>query len=421
MRNTDLRDPGDRALYWNMDEPETADNDALSSREFLNQVVPEHESDPQTEFSSSPQIRDRVIHSAYSLESLYFRSITGTPLLTQEEELAFARHVDEGTRRIKLSLKHVMASLTGQAQGEAVRSTIQELRAIRGLSGLSAVALDRAEALLRQYAEPDDATACQSQETRQHLLAELVEIQQARRQLELGKEGLVQRNFRLVVSIAKRYSSRDLTLLDLVQEGMIGLMKAAERFQYRKGVKFGTYATWWIRQGITRALAEQSRVIRVPVHQSEASSRIARAGKQLEQQFGRPPRIEEIAHALRLRPERVRDTLEALHEPIRLETPVGDGNSDFGDVLPDHQIPSPDTYTHRMERRKQLDHLLGPLTPREAMVVRMRYGIGYDDAMTLEEIGARLDLSGERVRQIEAQALRKLNTPDARAILASIQ
>jgi RNA polymerase primary sigma factor len=387
----------------------------------MNLAVDEHGADADAEAPSSPHIEDRAVHHAFSLESLYFRSISGTPLLTQEEELALAKHVDEGTRRIKLSLKHAMAILTAQAQGESVRSTVQELRTIRGLSGLSAVALDRAEALLRPYAEPDDQNTGLPLEMHQHLLAALVEIQEARRQLEQGKEELVRRNFRLVVSIAKRYISRELTLLDLIQEGMIGLMKAAERFQYRKGVKFGTYATWWIRQGITRALAEQSRVIRIPVHQSEASSRIARAGKQLEQQFGRPPRIEEIAQALRLRPERVRDTLEALQEPMRLQTPVGDGGADFGDLLPDLQIPSPDTYTHRLERQKQLDHLLQPLTPREAMVIRMRYGIGYDKAMTLDEVGARLDLSGERIRQLEAHALKKLNTPDARAILASMQ
>jgi len=248
----------------------------------------------------------------------------------------------------------------------------------------------------------------------------VTDIKTARPQLENAKDELVRHNLRLVIDVAKRYTSHGLTLLDLVQEGNIGLMKAAERYQYRKGFRFSTYATWWIRQGITRALSEQSRVIRVPVHQSEAASRIARAGRRLELQLGRPAQSEEIARVLRLRPDRVRETVAAFQEPVGLETPIGEEQV-LGSLIPDDQTAPPDHYVHRLEREIQLTHLLSPLTAREQAVIRMRFGIGSDKTMTLVEIGEQLDLSRERVRQIEAHALRKLKSAATRETLASIQ
>ena len=395
-------------------ETDQKDTDERSAGAFLSQIA--HGSN-----SDSSRTDGRNASDPYQLESLYFQSFRGAPLLTRNEERALAKQIDAASRRIRLSLKQTMITLLTYDQTQVLKEMIKELRTITRLSGLSAVALDRVDALLSGCLEPVEPSRTFAPDDHHRLQILLTEIRQARHLLEDAKEELVRRNLRLVVDIAKRYTSDGLTLLDLIQEGNIGLMRAAERYQYRKGFKFSTYATWWVRQGITRARAEQSRIIRVPVHQSEASSRIARARKRLQQQLGRRPRMEEVAHALRLRPERVCEIVQAFQETVRLETPVGDGESDFGAFLRDHQTAPPDTYVHRQERERQLDHLLSALTTREATVIRMRFGIGYDQALTLVEAGAELGLSRERIRQVEAEALRKLKTSDIRAIFASIQ
>lgn len=396
-------------------------NDDPSSGALLTHIAAGDEPDSSLDTPRSDHAGSHLSQNRFALESLYFRSFQGTTLLNREEEVALARTIDEGTRRIKLAIKHATTLLTTHASAASTRGLIQELAAIRRLSGLSAIVLDRAETLLAACVNsPSQVESYLPRDAHHALCASLREIQEARRWLEDAKDELVRHNLRLVIDVAKRYTSHGLTLLDLVQEGNIGLMKAAERYQYRKGFKFSTYATWWIRQGITRALSDQSRVIRVPVHQSEAASRIARAGRQLELQLGRPARIEEIAHALRLRPERVRDTVAAFQEPVGLETPIGDAQI-LGSLIPDDQTAPPDCYVHRMEREQQLDRLLRSLTPREQAVIRMRFGIGTDRIMTFVEIGEQLDLSRERVRQIEAHALRKLKSPETRETLASIQ
>ena len=363
----------------------------------------------------------RSTTNPYHLESVYFQSFRGAPLLTRNEERVLAKQIDDASRRIRFVLKQAMITLASYDQTDALREMIKELGTIKRLSGLSAVALDRVDALISSCLETVVPSQTIAPDAPHNLQIHLTEIRQTRRLLENAKEELVRRNLRLVVDIARRYTSDGLTLLDLIQEGNIGLMRAAERYQYRKGFKFSTYATWWVRQGITRARAEQSRIIRVPVHQSEASSRIAHVRARLQQQLGRRPRMEEIAHAVRLRTERVCEVVQAFQETVRLETPVGDGDSDFGSFLRDQQTPPPDAYVHRQERERQLDHLLSSLTPRETTVIRMRFGIGYDHALTLVEVGAQLHLSRERIRQIEADALGKLKTSDTRTIFASIQ
>lgn len=394
-----------------MDQTET---DERSAGELISRIA--HSPNPDR-----PPTDGQNATNPYQLESLYFQSFRGAPLLTRNEERALAKQIDDASRRIRLSLKQTMMTLLTYDQTRALREMIMELRTIKRLSGLSAVALDRVDTLLSGCLEPVAPNRTFVPDDHDRLQIRLTEIRQARHLLEDAKDELVRRNLRLVVDIAKRYTSDGLTLLDLIQEGNIGLMRAAERYQYRKGFKFSTYATWWVRQGITRARAEQSRIIRVPVHQSEASSRIARARKRLQQQLGRRPRMEEVAHALRLRPERVCEIVQAFQETVRLETPVGDGDSDFGAFVRDHQSAPPDTYVHRQERERQLDQLLSALTPREATVIRMRFGIGYDQALTLQEVGAQLQLSRERIRQIEDKALKTLKTTDTRAIFSSIQ
>lgn len=359
--------------------------------------------------------------SPFLLESLYFRSFGERGLLTREEETAIAKRVDHGTRRIRGALRLAVRALFKSKRTSVLADSAKVLQMVKRLSGLSATALDNAEKALStalNASEPDFKPAAATAKT---LKTSLDEIRAARVILEQGKDELVRCNLRLVVDVAKHYTGRGLSLLDLVQEGNIGLMKAAERYQYRKGFKFSTYATWWIRQGITRAIADQSRTIRIPVHQTEASHRILRVMRRLAQQFGRPARLEEIAHVLRMRPERLRETVLAFQEPVALETPIGDGDTQFGDMIPDQQAVPPDAHVNRSELTDQLDRILSTLTPREQTVIRLRFGIGYDEASTLEQVGQSLSVTRERIRQIEAKALKKLKTPEIKELFAAIK
>jgi RNA polymerase primary sigma factor len=340
--------------------------------------------------------------------------------LTREEEIELAKKIDYGTTAIRKALRHVIRIFPRLKRSDSVLEAQRTLQTVRGLSGLSATALDKAE---RSLTEMFRGTAQQKTPVTiaKQLKEGLATLRSARIVLERAKDELVRCNLRLVVDVAKHYTGRGLTLLDLVQEGNIGLMKAAERYQYRKGFKFSTYATWWIRQGITRALADQSRTIRIPVHQTEASHRILRVTRRLGQQLGRPARLEEVAQVLRMRPERLHETVQAFQEPVALEKPVGDGSTEFGELLPDLQAVPPDAHVHRTEMSHQLERILGTLTPREQTVIRLRFGIGHDQACTLEQVGQSLSVTRERIRQIEAKALKKLKTPEIKEMFAAIQ
>lgn len=377
--------------------------------------------DSDSDAKIQPVLRTSRGASPFLLEALYFRSFGERGLLTREEETAIAKRVDQGTRRVRAALHQAVRALVKADRASAFADSVNVLQTVRRLSGLSATALDNAEKALRTVITPPDSDLKPSVAMAKTLKALLEEIHVARAILEQGKDELVRCNLRLVVDVAKHYTGRGLSLLDLVQEGNIGLMKAAERYQYRKGFKFSTYATWWIRQGITRALADQSRTIRIPVHQTEASHRILRVMRRLGQQFGRPARLEEIAHVLRMRPERLRETVLAFQEPVALETPIGDGDTQFGDMIPDQQAVPPDAHVHRSELTAQLDRILSTLTPREQTVIRLRFGIGYDEARTLEEVGQSLSVTRERIRQIEAKALKKLKTPNIKELFSAIK
>jgi RNA polymerase primary sigma factor len=372
----------------------------------------------QEEELGEPALRTSHGASPFLLESLYFRSFGKRPLLTRDEEVTIAKQVDQGTRRIRVALRHAVKALAGSKRTPESSEAVETLQLVKRLSGLSATALDSAERALLAILKPP---ARESAIGNRRLKALLDEIRSARVILERGKDELVRCNLRLVVDIAKHYTGRGLALLDLVQEGNIGLMKAAERYQYRKGFKFSTYATWWIRQGITRALADQSRTIRIPVHQTEASHRILRVTRRLGQQFGRPARLEEIADVLRMRPERLHETVQAFQEPVALEAPIGDGDTQFGDRLADQLAVAPDAHVHRSEMTKQLDRILSTLTPREQTVIRLRFGIGYEEARTLEQVGQNLSVTRERIRQIEAKALKKLKTTEIRELFSAIK
>ncbi|MGH7163941.1 MAG: RNA polymerase sigma factor RpoD/SigA, partial [Nitrospiraceae bacterium] len=329
------------ALEVETDDPEASDILELIERDSAGVTAKSRDAPSDQEAQSGSD------SGYFALESVYFRSFGERPLLNKQEEVALAKRIDQGTRSIRRTLRDAVGLASRMRKSEIIQEVIGTLGEVRGLSGLSATVLDKTEAslaaLLKAAKGPGKMAAFRVRQIGRFLR----QVREARAMLELAKDELVRCNLRLVVDIAKHYSHRGLTLLDLVQEGNIGLMKAAERYQYRKGFKFSTYATWWVRQGITRALADQSRTIRIPVHMTEASHRVMRTSRRLVQQLSREPKVEELGKALKVLPEKIHETMQIFQEPISLENPIGDGETLLGDLIADRQALPPDSHVHR--------------------------------------------------------------------------
>ena len=296
---------------------------------------------------------------------MYLKEIGKVPLLSAEEEIELAQKMETGNvaaEKIQI-LKSRIEETDDEAEQEEIRAEIKELQKDEGVG---------AEA----------------------------------------KKRLAEANLRLVVSIAKRYVGRGMLFLDLIQEGNLGLIKAVEKFDYRKGYKFSTYATWWIRQAITRAIADQARTIRIPVHMVETINKLIRVSRQLLQELGREPAPEEIAEVMNMPVDRVREILKISQEPVSLETPIGEEeDSHLGDFIKDDNVPVPADAAAFTLLKEQLEEVLGTLTEREQKVLTLRFGLEDGRARTLEEVGKEFNVTRERIRQIEAKALRKLRHP----------
>ena len=268
------------------------------------------------------------------------------------------------------------------------------------------VAVEKIPLLKERLAETGD------EQEKEEIQAEIKALQLDVDRGSDAKKRLAEANLRLVVSIAKRYVGRGMLFLDLIQEGNLGLIKAVEKFDYRKGYKFSTYATWWIRQAITRAIADQARTIRIPVHMVETINKLIRVSRQLLQELGREPTPEEIAEEMKMPVERVREILKILQEPVSLETPIGEEeDSHLGDFIKDDNVPVPADAATFTLLKEQLEEVLGTLTEREQKVLTLRFGLEDGRARTLEEVGKEFNVTRERIRQIEAKALRKLRHP----------